>query len=109
MNEQDEAINYAMMETEMDEENIFQVMLEEGDEDASFVQDFEEQVLLTCQDSPDLAACFTTYQEARDRLREKARTRGYWRAFEDGKLCKGERTSWWKERERIWRWFGNQC
>ena len=89
VDEPDENINYAMIESEMDEETIFQVMLEEGDEDASFVQDFEEQVLLTCQDSPDLAACFTTYQEARDRLREKARTRGYW-PLKTGNYSKGK-------------------
>ena len=77
------------METEMDGEAIFQVMLEEGDEDASFVQDFEEQVLMTCQDSPELSACFTTYQEVRDRLCEKARTRGYW-PLKTGNYSKGK-------------------
>eukprot|EP00435_Cladocopium_sp_Y103_P046285 s45_g13.t1 len=65
-------------EPEMDEDAIHQVLLEEHDEDAHFVQDFEEQILLTCQDSQELAACFSTYQEARDRLREKARSRGFW-------------------------------
>ena len=74
----EEVANYAMTEPEADEEIILQAMLDEGDEDASFIQDFEEQVILTCQDSQELSSCFTAYQEARDRLREKARTRGYW-------------------------------
>eukprot|EP00435_Cladocopium_sp_Y103_P060979 s1182_g22.t1 len=65
-------------EPEMDEDAIHQLLLEEHDEDAHFVQDFEEQILLTCQDSQELAACFNTYQEARDRLRDKARSRGFW-------------------------------
>ena len=78
MEENEEVANYAMTEPEADEETIFQAMLDEGDEDASFVQDFEEQVIMTCQDSQELSSCFTAYQEARDRLREKARTRGYW-------------------------------
>ena len=43
------------MDTEVDEETVLQMMLEEHDEDAQFVQDFEEQVILTCQDSPELA------------------------------------------------------
>ena len=61
-----------------DEETVLQMMLEEHDEDAQFVQDFEEQVILTCQDNPELATCFTSYQDAPDRLREKTRTRGFW-------------------------------
>jgi len=76
--EVEESPAYVTMEQEPDEEFIYQTLLEEGDEDAHFVQDFEEQVLVTCQDSPELASCFTTYQEARDRLKEKARTRGFW-------------------------------
>ena len=55
----------------------------------SLLGTFEEQVLLTCQDSPELAACFRTYQEARDRLREKARTRGYW-PLKAGNFSKGK-------------------
>ena len=78
MEENEEVANYTMAEPEADEETILQAMLDEGDEDASFIQDFEEQVILTCQDSQELSSCFTAYQEARDRLREKARTRGYW-------------------------------
>ena len=76
--EVEESPTYVAMEQEPDEELVYQALLEEGDEDAHFVQDFEEQVLVTCQDSPELASCFTTYQEARDRLKEKARTRGFW-------------------------------
>ena len=30
-----------------------------------FCNDFEEQIVLTCQESSELASCFTTYQEAR--------------------------------------------
>ena len=53
-------------------------MLEAGDEDANFVNDFEDQILMACQESMELASCFTTYQKARNRLREKARSHGFW-------------------------------
>ena len=43
-----------------------------------FIQEFEEQILTACQESQDLAACFTSYQEARQRLRDKAKGRGFW-------------------------------
>ena len=75
--EEPEAIYY-QEEDDGDEEAIFQTMLESGDEDASFVHEFEEQILVACQESADLAACFTSYQEARQRLRDKAKSRGFW-------------------------------
>ena len=78
VDETEETTLWAGVEPEMDEEQVFQTMLEEGDTDALFVQDFEEQIILTCQEAPDLASCFTSYQEARDRLKEKAKSRGFW-------------------------------
>ena len=69
---------WAPVEPEWDEDAFQQQMLDEQDEDAHFIQDFEEQIVLTCQDSQELAACFNTYQEARDRLRDKAKSRGFW-------------------------------
>eukprot|EP00435_Cladocopium_sp_Y103_P026975 s1765_g6.t1 len=65
-------------EDEPDEDTVMQYMLDAGDEDACFIQEFEEQVLVACQESPDLSACFTSYQEARQRLRDKAKSRGFW-------------------------------
>jgi hypothetical protein len=66
-------------ETEVyDEEVAFQAMYENGDEDAIFVNDFEESLIETVQESPELASCFTTYLEARTRLKERARGRGFW-------------------------------
>jgi len=61
-----------------DEDTFIHTLAENGDEDACFVADFEEQILVACQESSQLAACFTTYQEARFRLKEKARNRGFW-------------------------------
>ena len=63
---------------DIDEEGIFQLMAEQGDEDAVFMGDFEDQVVEAVQDSPELAAIFVSYQEARARVRERARARGFW-------------------------------
>ena len=65
-------------EEDEDEDTFIHTLAENGDEDACFVADFEEQILVACQESSQLAACFTTYQEARFRLKEKARNRGFW-------------------------------
>ena len=61
-----------------DEEQVFQAMYEAGDEDAAFVADFEESIVDTVQESPELASCYHTYLEARTRLRERAKFRGFW-------------------------------
>lgn len=74
----DDENTYFHEEEDYDEENIMATMAEEGDEDAAFINDFEEQILVACQESSELASCFSAYQEARSRLREKARTRGFW-------------------------------
>eukprot|EP00435_Cladocopium_sp_Y103_P012402 s206_g3.t1 len=75
---EEEPVLYQEAEDDVDEEIWFQGLLEAGDEDASFIQDFEEQILTACQESAELASCFTSYQEARQRLRDKARSRGFW-------------------------------
>ena len=74
----DEEAIYVQEDEEQDEEIFIQSLVERGDEDACFVSDFEEQIILACQESADLAPCFVTYQEARNRLRDKAKSRGFW-------------------------------
>ena len=61
-----------------DEDTVFQVMYDEGDEDAIFINDFEETLIEVAQESPELASCYATYLEARTRLKERARVRGFW-------------------------------
>ena len=60
-----------MAEEEMEEDQVLAVLLEEGDETALLIQEFEDQVIHVCQDAPELAMAFSTYQEARQKLREK--------------------------------------
>lgn len=72
---EEQAWHVTTTETEVDEEWTLMTLLEEGDEDAAFIQDFEEQILLCCQESAELAACFVSYQEARDRIVSRRRQR----------------------------------
>ena len=79
--DEEETINQAAVEwetPELDEEQAFQLMADQGDEDATFILDFEDQIVETIQESPNLASCFVSYQEARARVRERARARGFW-------------------------------
>ena len=73
-----------------DEDAIVQFLQEAGDEDAAFIMDFEETVIDAVQDSPELASCYHTYLEARTRLRERAKYRGFW-ATATGQKGKGKK------------------
>ena len=74
-----------------DEETAFQALYENGDEDAIFINDFEESLIETVQESAELASCFTTYLEARTRLKERARGRGFWPMQQLGAKGKGKK------------------
>ena len=63
---------------EWDEESVYQLMADNGDEDAIYINEFEDQIVEAVQEHPDLSHCFVSYQEARARVRERARARGFW-------------------------------
>ena len=63
---------------EWDEESIYQLMADNGDEDAIYINEFEDQIVEAVQEHPDLSQCFVSYQEARARVRERAKARGFW-------------------------------
>ena len=63
---------------EPDEDQILDVLLAEGDEDALVMQQFEEALIEPLQGDSDIAACLNTYVEARRKLQDKARSRGFW-------------------------------
>jgi len=66
------------METEVfDDEAMVQALHDAGDEDAACIMDFENTVIEAVQESPELASCYHTYLEARTRLRERAKYRGF--------------------------------
>ena len=66
---------------EMDDE-MFDTLVQDsavdGDEDANIIQDFESAAADLVQSDPDLASAYTVYTEARRRLSEKFRSRGFW-------------------------------
>ena len=60
------------------EEEVVEVMMAEGDDDALMVMDFEAAATEVLQNDTELASAFTAYTDARRRLSEKARFRGFW-------------------------------
>ena len=100
MDELDEQSNSAFVQEadtgELDEEQAFQMLADQGDEDAIFIADFEDQIVDAIQDHPGLSQCFVSYQEARARVRERARARGFWpvKGKSKGKGSKKSKPSW---------------
>ena len=62
----------------MNEDDMVEVLMQEGDTDATFITDFENPATDLIQGDEELAAAFNTYSEARRRLSEKVRFRGFW-------------------------------
>lgn len=77
---------YWVTEDSLDED-LLETLAAQEDEDASLILQFEEAVVDNLQQDPELSAYFSTYQEARRRLSEKVKTRGFWpiRKGEKGK------------------------
>ncbi|CAE7543717.1 unnamed protein product, partial [Symbiodinium pilosum] len=67
-----------MAEDDRDEDAMIEQMAEEGDEDAVFVTEYEGQILDLVQELPELASCFSSYTAARQRLKERNKSRGFW-------------------------------
>ena len=64
----DDAVNDDMVDT----------LFQEGDEDAVLITEFEQAATEVLQNDEDLASALTSYTEARRRLTEKTRFRGFW-------------------------------
>ena len=75
--EEHEADTYAVFNEDIDEETI-ETLAAEHDEDASMIVQFEDAVMDTLQSDPELAAFFTSCQEARKRLNDRFKARGFW-------------------------------
>eukprot|EP00435_Cladocopium_sp_Y103_P018074 s4573_g4.t1 len=68
-----------------DEDQVVDALVQEGDEDATLVADFEAAASEVLQTDDELAAAFTAYQDARRRLNDKVRSRGFWPPSQKGK------------------------
>ena len=67
---------------EWTEDNLVDSLREQGDDDACLIADFEETAVEMLQDDANLATAYSAYQEARARLSEKFRNRGFWSKFQ---------------------------
>ena len=77
-NEVEEADESIFVASEMSEEGVFDVLIAEGDEDVLIIQQFEEAIVDSLQGDPEVAACLNAYVDARRRLLDKAKGRGFW-------------------------------
>ena len=71
--------------TEEQEEEAFELLLSEGDDDAALIADYEAAVTDLVQQDPELAATYNAYAEARKRLNDKFKHRGFWPVRPGGK------------------------
>lgn len=66
-------------------------MAQEQDEDAAMIVSFVDAVAESMQSDPDLAAFFSSYQDARRRLTERVKFRGFWPVKKGGKGAGGSK------------------
>jgi hypothetical protein len=86
----DDQVHTALTE-DWTEDDILEALLAEGDEDAVFITDFESAASEILQSDDDIAAAYSTYVEARRKLNEKFRSRGFWPISKGkGKMGKGK-------------------
>eukprot|EP00435_Cladocopium_sp_Y103_P072573 s12_g40.t1 len=63
---------------ELGEDEFVECLVNEGDDDATLVADFEAAASEVLQEDPELAGAYSAYTEARKRLSEKFKNRGFW-------------------------------
>ena len=94
----DDAEAYWTHEDTLDDDTIV-ALANKNNEGVAMVVQFEDAVSEAVQSDPDLAVLFTSYQDARRRLTERVRFRGFWPVKKGSKGAgeKGENL-WEKER-----------
>eukprot|EP00435_Cladocopium_sp_Y103_P065321 s1727_g27.t1 len=60
------------------DDSFIEAMAEEGDPDALVCQQFEDAIVDVLQQDSETAACYLTYVEARRRLTDRNKSRGFW-------------------------------
>lgn len=70
--------NTAYVFEELTEEDWLEVLIQEGDEDALFVSEYESAMADTVQEDSELATAYSAYADARRRLSERFKNRGFW-------------------------------
>ena len=69
---------YSVQQDEWAEEDLIEVLIAEGDDDAIFVADYEAAASEILQADDDLSTAYSSYLEARRKLSEKVKSRGFW-------------------------------
>ena len=78
MDEEDFDENFhANTETSLDDDEVLEQLVAEGDEDALLVSEFESAAQELLQEDTGLSSAFSAYTEARRKLSEKVRFRGF--------------------------------
>ena len=77
---------------EITEEDFVECLLNEGDSDAALVSDYEAAANEVLQEDTELASAYSAYVEARKRLTEKFKNRGFWQtsSWSFGQFSKGK-------------------
>ena len=90
VNQADEIMTQSTYHVSVDEDEALtaetiESLVQAGDEDAMVVQQFERDFENMMQDIPDLQSALVTYQEARARISDRKRSRGFWPSKSRGK------------------------
>ena len=85
-----EAETYWTMDDTSFDDQALETLASEEDEDAAFILQFEEAASDLVQSDQELGALFSTYQDARKRLSEKVRFRGFWSVKKGDRFSKGK-------------------
>ena len=73
------------------DDTVLETLAAEDDEDAALILQFEDAISETIQNDSELCAFYSTYQEARKRLSEKVRFRGFWAVGKKGEKGQGKK------------------
>ena len=84
------------------EDEFLEALWTEGDEDASLVCEYEEAAADLIQADPEMASCYNAYLDARRRLADRFRSRGFWPPSQKGrgKGFKGKGKGYGKMQQR---------
>ena len=72
------------------EDDILETLAAENDEDAIMVVQFEDSISETNQNDSELSPFYSTYQDARRRLNERVKVRGFWPVQRRGETGKSK-------------------
>ena len=102
----------ALLATEEDgEEDFIEALVQDGDEDAVLVAEYEGAINDTIQGDQELAVTLNAYSDARRRLSERFRNRGFWpvRSKGRGKGMKGKQKSGFGKKSLQDRILSSRC